>query len=544
MMIARIAHLCWISLLALLDGSSAPALEAGRLVLTPGQKLQVPAMSTASDSFEVHFTLVVADSFKLQRHRCRLHASSGFVLRTTPAYQWALQDTALIVLSELALTLRAAADSSGSFNLRFDFVNLEQPQQPPATATLIIGKPVVPLAIASPAPLDSLAIAAADSDSAAAGLAKLDAEEEPAATQGKVLLWVLIAVVVVGVLLMVVLSILSSSKSRQFSDQTSSSKRVTREPVAVRSKSTMATTPLAGTPGPTRVAAPAARSARPATAAPGTADDLPLPANRLAFLYKEAEPKAEAPVAETATTTDMVAKLRAVAEATQKALAAQHEMLESLAKQADPENGSAAGAAAGAASSAESAAAAPQSTWTAEAPARRWDLAGESKIRAASLDEIFEAIDGVVAASSTKPLLAPPSVTALKLDSLRRTAEGLQHLARACREAGVPVEAGAAETLHRRTVDLALSYETWINDHALKLSLNLPTPGKDSGETRREILDSLLDSLYETRKIAVQGPIYFDRRIAQLMDEDLPKLRAQIEALDQPALNQLWQQLS
>ncbi|MCK6559375.1 hypothetical protein HUU39_05515 [candidate division KSB1 bacterium] len=534
MMIARIAHLCWISLLALLDGSSAPALEAGRLVLTPGQTLQVPAMSTASDSVEVHFTLAVADSFKLQRHRCRLQGSSGFVLRTAPTYQWALQDSALIILSELDLTLRAAADSSGSFHLRFDFVNLEQPQRPPATAMLIIGKPEALRETANAAPLDSLTIAAADSDSVAASLAKIAAEEEPTATQGKVLLWVLIAVVVVGVLLMVVLSILSSSKSRQFSEQTSSSKRVTREPAAVRSKSTMATTPLAGTPGPTRVAAPAARSARPATVAPGTADDLPLPANRLAFLYKEAEPKAEAPVTETATTPDMVAKLRAVAEATQKALAAQHEMLESLAKQADPENGAAAGAAADAASSAESAAA---------APARRWDLAGEPKIRAASLDEIVEAIDGVVAASSTKPLLAPPSVTALKLDSLRRTAEGLQHLARACREAGVPVEAGAAETLHRHTVDLAISYETWINDHALKLSLNLPTPGKDSGETRREILDSLLDSLYETRKIAVQGPIYFDRRIAQLMDEDLPKLRAQIEALDQPALNQLWQQL-
>jgi len=543
MMIARIAHLCWISLLALLGGSSAPAWEAGRLVLTPGQKLQLPAISTATDSFEVHFTLVVADSFKLQRHRCRLHASSGFLLRTTPAYQWALQDSVLIVLSELDLTLRATADSSGAFNLRFDFVNLEKPQQPPATAMLIIGNPEALRETASAAPLDSLTIAAADSDSVAAGLTMIAAEEELTATQGKVLLWVLIAVVVVGVLLMVVLSILSRSKNRQFSDHTSSSKRVMREPAALRSKSTIATTPLAGTPGPTRVAAPAARSTRPPTAAPDTADELPLPANRLAFLCKEVEPKAEAPAAETATTTDMVAKLRAVAEATQKALAAQHEMLESLAKQADPENGKATGAAAGAASSAESATAAIPSTWPAAAPARRWDLAGEPKIRAASLDEISEAIDGVVAASSTKPLLAPPSVTALKLESLRRTADGLQHLARACREAGVPAEAGAAETLHRRTVDLALSYETWINDHALKLSLNLPTPGKDSGETRREILDSLLDSLYETRKIAVQGPIYFDRRIAQLMDEDLPKLRAQIEALDQPALNQLWQQL-
>ncbi len=542
MMIARIAPLCWISLLALLDGSSAPALEAGRLVLTPGQELQLPAMSTATDSFEVRFTLAVADSVKLQRHRCRLYANRGFVLRTTPAYQWALQDSALIILSELALTLRAVADSSGSFNLRFDFVNLEKPQQPPATARLIIGKPEALHVTANAAPLDSLTSASADSDSVAAGLAKFAAVEEPTATQGKVLLWVLIAMVVVGVLLMVVLSILSSSRNRQFSDHTSSSKRVPRESGAMRSKSTMATTPLAGTPGPTRVAAPAARSARPATAAPGTTDDLPLPANRLAFLYKEAEPKAEAPAADTATTPDMVAKLRAVAEATQKALAAQHEMLDSLAKQADPENGTA--AAAGTAGNTESAATAPQSTWTAEAPAKRWDLAGEPKIRAAGLEEIFEAIDGVVAASSTKPLLAPPSVTALKLDSLRKVAEGLQQLARACREAGVTAEASAAEALHRRTVDLALSYETWIYDHALKLSLNLPTPGKDSGETRREILDSLLDSLYETRKIAVQGPIYFDRRIAQLMDEELPKLRAQIEALHQPALNQLWQQLS
>lgn len=543
MMSARIAQVCWIFLSALLDGSSTPALEAGRLVLTPGEKLQVPAMSTASDSFEVHFTLVVADSFKLQRHRCRLHASSGFVLRTTPAYQWALQDTALIVLSELALTLRAAADSSGSFSLRFDFVNLEQPQQPPASAMLIIGKPSAPRETAPPAPLDSLTSTAASSDSVTAGLDKFVAEEEPSVAQGKVLLWVLIAVVVVGVLLMVVLSILSTSKSRQFSDHTSSSKHTARDPDAGNFKTIMAKTPLAGMPGPTRVAAPAARSAPPTTAAAGTAENLPLPANRVASLYEEAEPEAEAPVAETSATPDMVAKLRAVSGGTQKALAAQHETLESPNKQADPENGSATGAAAGAARSAKSAAAAPHSMWTAEAPARRWDIAGEPKIRATGLDEIVEAIDGVVAASSTKPLLAPPSITALKLDSLRRTAEGLQHLARACRESDLPVEAGAAETLRRRTVDLALSYETWVNDHALKLSLNLPTPGKDSGETRREILDSLLDSLYETRKIAVQGPIYFDRRITQLMDEDLPKLRAQIAASDQPALIQLWHQL-
>ncbi|MDZ7266090.1 MAG: hypothetical protein ONB48_01985 [candidate division KSB1 bacterium] len=539
MMIARIAHLCWISLLAMLDGSSTPTPQAGRLLLAPGQTLQMPAIRTAADSFEVQFTLAVVDSFRLQRHRCRLHASRGFVLHTAPAYQWALQDTALIVLSELDLTLRVAADSSGLFTLRFDFVNLEQPQRPPATAMLIIG---TPLTIASPPASDSLARATADSDSVATNRGQITATE-PAVTQGKVLLWVLLALVVVGVLLTVVLSILSNNKNRQFSDYTSSGPHGTREPGAAHAKTIMAATPLAATPGPTRIPAPAVRNPRPLTPTAATTDDLPLPANRLASLYKDAEPQSETPAAETATMSDMLAKLQQMAEATQRALTAQNEILASLAKQNNPGNGNAATPGFAAAGSAVSVAKALQATRTAEAPASRWDIAGEPQTRAASLEEIVEAIDGVVAASSTKPLLAPPNITALKLDRLRRTAGGLQQLARGCREAGAPLEADAAESLQRRTLDLALSYETWINEHTLKLSLNLPAAGKDSSETRREILDSLLDGLYETRKIAVQGPIYFDRRITQLMEEELPKLRTRIEALNQPALNQLWEQL-
>jgi hypothetical protein len=160
----------------------------------------------------------------------------------------------------------------------------------------------------------------------------------------------------------------------------------------------------------------------------------------------------------------------------------------------------------------------------------------------ASLEEIVEAIDGVVAASASKPLLAPPSVTALKIDSLRRAADGLQKIAAACRQASAAAEAEAAENLRRKAAELALSYEAWVNNHAVKLSLNLPGPGQ-SNDQRKKILDSLLDGLYETRKMAVQGPIYFDRRLSQLMNDELPKLRLQTEALDLAGIKNLWEEM-
>ncbi len=530
----RISVLLSAALLVLLAAANNFSAEDNRLVLTPGARLQLPAITTPTDSFEVRFTLELPDSLRLQRHHCRIVASNGYVLRTLPAYSWAISDSAAIVLSTLDLTLRALADSSGSFHMRFEFANLDQPEHHRGAAWLMIGASDQPLANLMAAVPDSSQMKST-SDSSPAAIAA-DKVTDPAESQGRILLWVMIAVIVLGVLLLAVLSVMSGAKSRDFANQSMLNTRPEYDTKAGREKERTASFATASK------ASEMEKRESDATASAGEeAAPLHLPANRLAFVYQEAE---AGEGQETPGMNAMVARLREMTAATQQALAAQHEMLERLAQNVKPENGNArmhhrvsekAHETPGAAGS--------EMPWHPTASARRWDLASEPKTSGASLEEIAEAIDGVVAASATKPLLAPPSVTAVKIDSLRRLAERLQKITVACQEAGARTEAAAAENLRRKAAELALNYEAWVSSHALKLSLHLPHPGKDSGETRKEILDSLLDGLYETRKIAVQGPIYFDRCMTQLMNEDIPKLRTQTEALEHAGIKNLWEEI-
>lgn len=538
----KIGVLLSAALLVLLAVANNFSAEEKRLILAPGAKLHLPAITTPTDSFEVRFTLELPDSLRLQRHQCRILAGSGYVLRTLPAYSWALRDSAVIVLSTLDLTLRALADSSGSFQMRFDFANLDQPERNRGAAWLMIGAPDLPLANPVTAAADSSAITSAIDSSAAA----IDAAraEDPAEAQGKILLWVMIAVIVLGVLLLAVLSVMSGAKSRDFASQSQLTSRPESETKTGREQGRTASFVTTTSSRAPKVSE-RENGGRHATASAGDdAATLPIAANRLAFLYKEAQPEAGGDGQEASGMDAMVTKLREMTAATQQALAAQHEMLERLAQNVKPENGNTRLHHSVSEKTGEThGAAGGEIPWSMTASTRRWDLATETKTSDASFEEIVEAIDGVVAASATKPLLAPPSVTAVKIDALRRLAERLQKITAACQEAGAPTQAAAAENLRRKAAELALNYEAWVSSHALKLSLHLPHPGKDSRETRKEILDSLLDGLYETRKIAVQGPIYFDRCMTQLMNEDVPKLRTQTEALENATIKNLWEEI-
>lgn len=535
----KLAVLLSAALLVLLAVATNFSAEDRRLLLSPNTKLQLPAITAPKDSFEVRFTLELPDSLRLQRHHCRITASGGYVLRTLPAYAWALRDSAVIVLSTLDLTLRAQADSSGSFQMRFDFANLDQPERNRGAAWLTLGASDAPLANLVAVSDSSQIESAADSSAASVGAGQV---EDPAEAQGRILLWVMIAVIVLGVLLLAVLSVMSGAKSRDFASQSQLTSRSAPATKTNREKdraASFATTTSSLSP---KITEKESRESYAATNAEDEIATLPIPANRLAFLYKEAEPAGGDNGEEASGMNAMVAQLRVMTAATQQALAAQHEMLERLAQSVKPENGnSRLPQNASEKTSEMRAVAGGEMPWNATASSGRWDLAVETKTSGASLEEIVEAIDGVVAASATKPLLAPPSITAVKIDSLRRLAERLQKIAAACHEAGAQTEAATAENLRRKAAELALNYEAWVNSHALKLSLHLPNPGKDSRATRKEIMDSLLDGLYETRKIAVQGPIYFDRCMTQLMNDDVPKLRMQTEALENASIKNLWE---
>jgi hypothetical protein len=160
-------------------------------------------------------------------------------------------------------------------------------------------------------------------------------------------------------------------------------------------------------------------------------------------------------------------------------------------------------------------------------------------------EEIADAIASLAAASKIKTPPVSPQALAPKLELLQSLHAGLQALAAFCRANATGVAPESVESLSRKVLDLRTSYEAWASDQTSKLPLMLQRPQPNgSGNARHKIVESLLEGLYETRKLAAQGGLYFERRLAQLLEQDLPKLRSQFESSGNAELQKILQRLA
>ncbi len=564
-----------------------------RLMLAPNQRLEMAATFVQQDSFTIAFAVTVPAAQKFQRHRCVIAANRKFVLHTAPAQRWALRGDTLMVLSEIQLTLRAKAEPSQPFEMKFDFVNLDAKPNTGGTAVLataakmaapvrtVVEKSSTPaLAPAKLTAPDTTAkirpahastkndgtkkdTSAAQTDVASGSMrTKATAAPEPYPRaenndeEGR--LWIPIAFLLLGIALIALLSVVSRTKKRPAKERTNS--RI--EPMASftgHAKTAMVSEKketAAETPRPATWATPVSKSEATTFSSFTPAREesvsemfrakemmLVIPAVPALDLFADER----MPLVTPASFQTALHKLRDLTTETQKALAVQFQALEQFSRQTENvrgfllENSPAAEKDSGAGASS-----APHQNGHGRAggeanPAGLSLRVFPADEKGESVEELASAIDGLIAASATKPLTAPAMAMAQKIESLRRIGRGLQELAGICRALSLAAPLANVEILLRKVLDLQVSCEAWQADQSVKLSFSLPRPAHAGAPARREIVESIVDSLYETRKIAVQGPIYFERRVTQLLEYDLPKLRQQFKEIENEEMRRVWE---
>ncbi|MGH7493239.1 MAG: hypothetical protein ACREOO_12730 [bacterium] len=574
------------------DGRAALTPFGGELVLSDGQRLEIALAPAQKDSFAVEFRVAVSPAQKFQRHRCLISGNSKYILKTTPLRRWALQGDTLMVLSEISLTLRAHADSSKPLVLKLDFVNLDAHPEVRGTATLTVA--AAP-GLRGPTPAPATVVTAAKStqpDTAAEGSvagAKTKSEAAPRDTtvahdqagvdgasaqtqldqalekksaehalqEGQEQLWVPIAFLLLGIALIALLSIVTKVKSREARTQARSRLKPLVVPAPHRE-------PGAGgglTPeAPAGKAEAGAAAKSPAVARGGSVRELLREHENLPVAQTMAPPidlfaedlDTSGGLVAPASLQTAMHKLRNITTDTQKALAVQCQALEQFARHTESVRGFLLEGAA------------PQENATVSGTAPRaskplrnghGQASEEGKPAELSLrvvpaeeqgdnfEEVASAIDVLIAASEAKPLVAPAAAMSQKIDSLRRIGSGLQDLAGICRALALAAPLADVENLARKVQDLQMSCEAWKLDQSVKLSFSLPRSSQTRTPARREIVDAIVDSLHETRKIAVQGPIYFERRLTQLVEYDLPKLRQQFKEIENEEMRRLWEEM-
>ena len=575
--------------------------EAKRLVLAQQQRLELAPATMNRDSLSVDFTVAVAGAQKYKRHRCVISANRTYVLKTAPLQRWALRGDTLMVLSEVDLSLRVPAKEAHTFEMKFEFVNLDAAGGRGVATLIVTGPQSKPAAAgAKTEPQDRLtppssavesetsakaasATATKDSDAAkmlaasdsatAAGQSQpgLETIAKKAEEQGRGLLWVLFALLLLGVALIALLHVAGKFKARTFNKETRTRSNPMAVPPADRSKAISmaekATLLERQRPGSREASVEKLEPKSAATFHPSAheeivsakpeanADRAVSPAEAEIDLFAENLTAPESAAAPAALQTALD-RLRDLASETQKALAVQSQALERFSQHTENMRGLLLEKPTGAKiSSPNDSATATRSgqnghglsasgPQAAEPPLRV--LAAEQKSE--NVEELASAIDSLIAASATKPLAAPAAVITQKIDSLRRIAGGLQELIKVCRTQSLSEPLAQVDGLARKVLDLQLSYETWLADQSVKLSFSLPrlaqTEAPDAGraaQTRREIVEALINNLDETRKIAVQGPIYFARRVTQLHEYDLPKLRYQLKEVENDEMRTIWE---
>jgi hypothetical protein len=564
-----------------------PGSFSGRLLLASEYRLEIAPALARKDSFAIDFSVAVPPAHKFQRHLCLLSANREFNLKTTPLQRWALRGDTLMVLSEVKLTLSARADSSQPLVLKFDFVNLDADPNVRGTATLLVSaKPNLHAAAPTPAPVAAPAEAAVPDTGASAGAstpltkngtaqkdtvtAQTSTVPDSAAAQAQVhqnldtiaetvpedeheQLWVPIAFLLLGIALIALFSLVTKTKSRDSIDKTRSRLETMVVPVNHQA------------PVPASNLAPAAK-AESAEAGSAIKSFATVTGEGVRELLRDKEnlpvtQAAAAPIdlfaddlgasgrpATPAGLQTALHKLRNITAETQKVLAVQYQALDQFARHTEIVRGFLL----------ENPAPQESATAGAEAPASEsqrngHDRAAEEGMPAEislrvlpaeekgyNFEEVASAIDVLIAASEAKPLVAPAAAMSHKIESLRRIGNGLQQLAGICRALALSAPLAGVENLARKVQDLQTSCEAWRSDRSVKLSFSLPRTSPAGTPARREIVDAIVDSLHETRKIAVQGPIYFERRVTQLLEYDLPKLRQQLKEIENEEMRRVW----
>ncbi len=526
------------------DGATPKTALLPKLVLVPRARVEISPVFTTKDSFQVRFRLEAPAAEKYQRHRCLISANhKGFKLATPKVQQWMLRNDTLMVLSDVDLTLRAPRALASSLVLEFKFTNLDRPKQPSGTATLVIGqttlaalKPQADSVAAKPvvAKVDSrIPPAVAASDSLEHGLvsdstrAKAQAEESV-----DVMPWILIGLLLSGFAVMTMLSRLSRKQSREAMDKTVSmrpaeplknSRREEQSPVAfaqmMRRRETVAPLAEAG-----------AHVEKEEKISNTNAAENAVPASSvLALTPRRMDEIIALPDLQSA-----LAQLSAVTAEVQKAVGKQLDALQKLSTQVEtarmlPAQASSLQNKPRIQFAFDSPEAAGTSTNSKGAPGLD-DLGvrvSATPEAAEKYEEIADAIASLAAASKIKTPPVSAQALAPKIELLHRLQTDLATLAVFCRANATGVSAETVESVGRRVSDLRMSYEAWASDQTSKLPLMLQRPSNGSENARRKIVESLLDGLYETRKLAAQGGLYFERRLAQLLEQDVPKLRAQ-----------------
>lgn len=531
-----------------------------KLQLAPNARLEISPVFFTKDSLKAGFKLEVVPAEKYQRHLCLISANQKkFVIALPKLQTWMLRRDSLIVLSEVELTLRAQASATEPFTLHFDFVNLDNPQAPSGRATVVLGKEAA--APSANAKVDSSAASTitAKSDStpqtnpaAVAGATAIVAADSTGAerssqTSGDTMSWILIGLLLPGFAILALLNFLSRRRSRRAMAKITTTSMAEKISPLRREDRAAAFESGAHRHAPVEAATPtdlAKEEPRSELSAPPAA----IPAAAVLALTKPergAEEIAALPDLQAA-----LAQLCAVTSEVQKAVGKQFDALQKISEQVKSAHALPAQAA--------SLHAQPRLRFAEEhtvpgsesknsfSEGSLHDLGlriSEPSATTENYEEIADAIASLAAAGKIKPPIVSPQTVAPKLEMLGRIHEGLQKLAALCRSSATGVSAEAVEIIARKVRELHLSYEAWTADQTLKMPIMLQRPANGGDNARRKIVESLLDGLYETRKIAAQGSLYFERRLAQLLEQELPKLRAQFTGEHKEEAQKIWESM-
>ena len=541
------------------DGATPKASRLPKLILTPQARLEVSPALTSRDSLTVSFQVEVPSEQKYQRFRCLISANqTGYQLSVPKAQQWMLRRDTLMVLSKVEVTISAPKALAATLTLNFNFQNLDQPKQRSGNATLIL----INAQGAFPALTDSVtqeaSTASSDSSNASASIASdsIAATAAPdsvsriaaAEESGNVMPWILIGLLLSGFAVMAMLSLLSRKNSREAME------RITTMRPAENARSPrdeehrpasyenfIRRREQAERGEPTSVA-PRAEEAEEKSSIP-----LPVAASAPALALTTT---ARNNVAETLTLPDLqaaLAQLSAVTTEVQKAVGKQFEALQHLTAQVETARLLPPQAASLQSKPRLQFADQNEATPANTAHAALSDLGVKISAAPETSEKYEEIVDALASlAAATKIKTPPVALQALtpKFELLQRLHGGLQTLTEFCRANSTNVSAETVESIARKTLDLRMNYEAWASDQNTKLPLMLARPANGNENTERKMVESLLDGLYETRKLAAQGGLYFERKVAQLIEQDVPKLRAQFSGATAPELRKILDTLA
>lgn len=524
------------------DGATPKPTTLPKLELVAGARVALSPMFINKDSFEVRVRITVPTAAKYQRHRCLITANEkGYKLAVSKSQSWMLKRDTLMALSEVDLTLRAPHALASALVLSFNFINLDQPKAAPGiamlalvTATKIAEKPTADSVEVKSvgAKIDSaIATQAADSARLAADSTEIKAHAEEG---GDVMPWVLMGLLLSGFAVLALLNVLSRRQSRAAMEKITALRPIESNKVSAREEARPSSFENLMRQREQRASSPAqpehgarvdqennANEAAPMNAVPAAS-----------VLALTPTPRATEEIFALPDLHAALAQLCAVTTEVQKAVGKQFEALQKLSTQVERARLLPAQAASlqnkpRLQFAFEQNEGAKEET-AANHRARLEDLGVRVNAQAEpgeKYEEIADAIASLAAASTIKPPQVAAQALAPKLELLQRLHAGLQALAVYCRANGVAAE--NVESVDRKVHELHMSYEAWAADQNAKLPLMLSRPASGGENARRKIVEALLDGLYETRKLAAQGALYFERRLAQVLEQDLPKLRAQ-----------------